>query len=788
MSDRNSTPPYRPREAELFAELSDLLGDGGSDRPQDTLGTQYEPHFEPSESGSMEPGYQDTGYRETGSYDTGSYDIAAPQSTFVSVDANYPIRPREVALAGAPVAPLVPRPLDAWDLRPAPNAGPYDAPNDPQSYFAPGMATPEVENVDEDMFQSVFDGLEDEIAVEVESQTVALHGEPERQSHMYDTAAFNPLLDFEAAFAEPVQDEVSARDQAGTHIEPPQLETVDVEPEFEDFDFDFPLDEALEAEAAEWVAPAVAAASMATGAVRASCSRETHAETGQLPAAPAVSDMKTASTPVPVFPDVALPYDDVPITGSLSVPEFVAAEDDHAKRTSDYDDFDMDDFHPAGPVESPKDNAGAHAGIIVHEHSKTNDAASSERDVLADVDFDDVFARDFSATDELAAIVGSNIEPDPLMRQPNADIFGATPTIPPMEPQPRKSRKKWVALGALGIALAGAFAVYSASLDSYGDGSEPAVVRADIEPVRVAPDNPGGTVVPNQDRVVFNEVDGRNSVPETPQEALVDGRQEPAIAGSPAKEEDRVLNGDSSAEPDAGNGAAIAPRAVQTVTVRPDGSLVIAPPVETAAAAPQPQIVPEARPENLPEIQQENQAPQAMPEVQAAAPTPESVQEPVQKPADATAQAGVPVRVVDLAPVVQKPKPVASAPVEALDVVPSRPSDQPVNVLNGGASAPSDQPAAQDVAATEPSSLPAAGSYAIQIASQPNEEAAMASLRSLSSKFGSVLAGKDYAIQRAEVPGKGTFYRVRILAGSKDDAGKLCARYKSAGGSCFVTR
>jgi hypothetical protein len=784
MSDRNSTPPYRPREAELFAELSDLLGDGGSDRPQDTLGTQYEPHFEPSESGSMEPGYQDTGYRETGSYDTGSYDIAAPQSTFVSVDANYPIRPREVALAGAPVAPLVPRPLDAWDLRPALNAGPYDAPNDPQSYFAPGMATPEVENVDEDMFQSVFDGLEDEIAVEVESQTVALHGEPERQSHMYDTAAFNPLLDFEAAFAEPVQDEVSARDQAGTHIEPPRLETDDVEPEFEDFDFDFPLDEALEAEPAEWVAPVVATAPMATGTMRANSSRETHAETGQLPAAPAASDMKMASTPALIFPDVALPYDDVPVTGSLKVPEFVAAEDNNLKPAAEYDDFDMDDFHPAGPVESAKDNAGKHTGIIVHEHSKPDNAAANERDVLADVDFDDVFAQDFSAADELAAIVGSNIEPDPLMTQANADIFGDTPTIPPMEPQLRKGRRKWVALGALGIALVGALAVYGAGLDSSDDGSEPAVVRADIEPVRVAPDNPGGTVVPNQDRVVFNEVDGSNPVPETPQEALVDGRQEPAIAGSPAKEEDRVLNGDASAEPDAGNGAAIAPRAVQTVTVRPDGSLVIAPPVETADAAPQPQIVPEARPENLPE----NQAAQVMPETQAAAPTPEPTPEPVEEPADATAQTGVPVRVVDLAPVVQKPKAVDPAPVEALDVVPSRPSDQPVDVVNGGAPVGSDQPAAQDVAATEPAPLPVAGSYAIQIASQPNEEAAMASLRSLSSKFGSVLAGKDYAIQRAEVPGKGTFYRVRILAGSKDDAGKLCARYKSAGGSCFVTR
>ncbi|MGL4404940.1 MAG: SPOR domain-containing protein, partial [Notoacmeibacter sp.] len=106
---------------------------------------------------------------------------------------------------------------------------------------------------------------------------------------------------------------------------------------------------------------------------------------------------------------------------------------------------------------------------------------------------------------------------------------------------------------------------------------------------------------------------------------------------------------------------------------------------------------------------------------------------------------------------------------------------------NGDAPAVPEQ-AAEQVAAAEAPPLPAAGSYSIQIASTPSEEAAASALRSLSGKFGSILGGKDYMIQRAEVPGKGTVYRVRIVAGSKDDASKLCSRYKSAGGSCFVTR
>ena len=52
----------------------------------------------------------------------------------------------------------------------------------------------------------------------------------------------------------------------------------------------------------------------------------------------------------------------------------------------------------------------------------------------------------------------------------------------------------------------------------------------------------------------------------------------------------------------------------------------------------------------------------------------------------------------------------------------------------------------------------------------------------------SVIGGKGVDIKKAEIAGKGTYFRVRIPAGTRDEANALCSRYKSAGGSCLVTR
>jgi len=95
--------------------------------------------------------------------------------------------------------------------------------------------------------------------------------------------------------------------------------------------------------------------------------------------------------------------------------------------------------------------------------------------------------------------------------------------------------------------------------------------------------------------------------------------------------------------------------------------------------------------------------------------------------------------------------------------------------------------AAQPSAPLATASVPA-GSYVVQIASLPSEAEAQKSYNSLSAKFANVIGGRGVDIRKAEIAGKGTYYRVRIPAGSRDEANALCSRYKSAGGSCLVTK
>lgn len=45
-----------------------------------------------------------------------------------------------------------------------------------------------------------------------------------------------------------------------------------------------------------------------------------------------------------------------------------------------------------------------------------------------------------------------------------------------------------------------------------------------------------------------------------------------------------------------------------------------------------------------------------------------------------------------------------------------------------------------------------------------------------------------YEIRKAEVAGKGTYYRLRITAGSKDEAAAICEKYRAAGGSCLISK
>ncbi|KAA6205593.1 MAG: SPOR domain-containing protein [Candidatus Tokpelaia sp.] len=79
------------------------------------------------------------------------------------------------------------------------------------------------------------------------------------------------------------------------------------------------------------------------------------------------------------------------------------------------------------------------------------------------------------------------------------------------------------------------------------------------------------------------------------------------------------------------------------------------------------------------------------------------------------------------------------------------------------------------------------GNFYMQISSQPSKEAAEQSIR-MAKKYLSEDTGRRIVIVPALIPNKGTYYRVRIQAESREAAAHLCEEYKQAGGTCFVAQ
>ena len=410
----------------------------------------------------------------------------------------------------------------------------------------------------------------------------------------------------------------------------------------------------------------------------------------------------------------------------------------------------------------------------------------------------------------------------------------------------RRSVRSWaVPLVVAGVVIfggVGAYAVFGSRVASVVSGGEPVIIAADNEPIKIAPENPGGKTVPNQDKAVYDRVAGVS--PKDPkQRTLISSNEEPVDVVQKTLMPDTLpLEGENDIDPTdvgetqdprllpqdrtaANNGSAeqpvtVMPRKVKTMIVRPDGKLVeqeIAAPAlaapETAklpAAGAKPVETAAAFPEKLPASNPVRTQP-----VPATSNAGSAGVLPVSAPANPAAP-GEHVNVVransvtpavaaapaqsspaSAATAVQAPAPVApvqaSAPAAKAPVPIARPAEQPVNVVaavtdQGNVRAPGQPTAAAPASAPNQVASLGSGDYVIQIASLPSQAEAQKSYQSLSAKFGSVIGGRGVDIKAAELAGKGTFYRVRIPAGSKNDAVALCERYRAAGGTCLVGR
>lgn len=407
----------------------------------------------------------------------------------------------------------------------------------------------------------------------------------------------------------------------------------------------------------------------------------------------------------------------------------------------------------------------------------------------------------------------------PLRPKPVDEAYADDDSAPVFE-TPRRSLAAFAMplsiAGFVGIVGISAYAWYATGKATGGNDGSPVVIAADSEPVKVVPDNPGGKVVPNQDKAVYDRVaSGSLNDPKqpslisseehpvdvvqktlTPENLPLEGEDEAQAEMTPVGETEdaRLLptNGQSAhAKPGDAEQLAVMPRRVKTMIVRPDGTLVE-----------QVSDVPAAQPVKV--------ATEKVPAAPALA-------EPKQLAANGPVTAGAPTNIADVnvarttALTVAADAPASTAstgqsgvPAPNAPVPTARPSGQPVQVVAAVTSqgnvrndlrpaqataTPVSAPAAAAAPVAQQAPAQQSGGYFIQIASLPTEADAQKSSRNLSSKFAGVIGGRSLDIAKADIAGKGTFYRVRVAAGnSRDEAAALCERYRAAGGTCLIAR
>jgi hypothetical protein len=227
------------------------------------------------------------------------------------------------------------------------------------------------------------------------------------------------------------------------------------------------------------------------------------------------------------------------------------------------------------------------------------------------------------------------------------------------------------------------------------------------------------------------------------------------------------------------------PKAVKTVSVRPDDSIIgaektVAPspaaPATSATAVPdetagQPANVPvpTSRP-NLPVM-----AVSGAPVHTTSAVTPDAVKASTPKVA---ARALPTTKPIVPAPIVtaSADTPLQLTPVVAKPVKTSKPAP----VLQADATT--------DAVANPAPAKPAttSGSFSVQLAAPVSEADAKAFATKIQSQYAAELSGYQTSVHKADLGGGRTVYRVRVANLSREDAVALCEKLHASGGQCFI--
>lgn len=402
---------------------------------------------------------------------------------------------------------------------------------------------------------------------------------------------------------------------------------------------------------------------------------------------------------------------------------------------------------------------------------------------------------------------------------PVADAYGSVENaidVEDLQPlRPRRSRGRLAALvTVLAVAAAGvAGAVaYRNTGGSFNFSGVPPIIKADTSPVKVAPENPGGIDIPDQNKQIYERgtQEGRSRMVDR-QEQPIDVRE--AVRSMPAPAPDVPTPATTSpstaatdpvprsnptiaAAPSSGVSNVLGePRRVRTVSVRPDGTTLApggqptpepAPAYMPAIGVPPPVSVPTIAVPANPQPTSPAGTPAVTANADGTTPAAVTVLPPQRPRADAlgaTATPASPPRSAVVARAAAADPAVETADGAPLQIGGARNTRPPQRVA--AAPQPAIVPDGQDPAPAPTTASTSRGTYSVQIASQSSEQQARTTYDELSDRYATELGGRPASVAPAKVGGK-TVYRVKVGPLSREAANTLCTRLKASGGACTV--
>ncbi len=350
--------------------------------------------------------------------------------------------------------------------------------------------------------------------------------------------------------------------------------------------------------------------------------------------------------------------------------------------------------------------------------------------------------------------------------------------------EPRRSRKglytaaALIVVGVVGVGVAMSLRGTTTSSDG-----QPPTIAADTGPTKVAPVNPGGAEIPNQNKQIY-ERPGETSAGQTKvvsrEEQPVDVQQ--AARSLPARV---VLPGPGAgaATTPATNALSQAPAVIARDPAPLEPALTPVPPVPGLGEPRRVRTV-SIRPDGTPAPAPNSAAGYTNGALPLATGSAQPVRSGAIAPADsvATTASAQPRPRPATTPTQEAPKAPEAAKVQerATATTPSA----PLRIANA-------QPAAPAPAAPAPATAAirsGTGDFVVQLGAPGSESEARATFAALQRKYPGQLGGQAPIVRKTELAGGKTVFRLRVGPYSRDDATTMCTQLQAAGGQCFIAK